>query len=247
MPLLFFLIAWVYSMAGFGGGSSYLAVLSLFSVEFRLMRAVSLLCNIAVVSGNVWIFQRGHFLNWRKILPLTIASVPMAFVGGLTPLREKYFFILLGGLLLLAGLAMFFQNRIQPKPGAAAFAERHRKWLDPGIGATIGYLSGLVGIGGGIFLSPVLHLMQWANPKSVSGTASFFILVNSVAGLAGQLIKADFTMDWKFVFWLVGAVIAGGQVGARISAFRLSESMVRLTTASVISYVAVRLLWKYLF
>ena len=145
--LLFFIIAFVYSSVGFGGGSSYLALLTLFGIDFLTLRVVALLCNITVVSGSVWIYWRKGLINWKKILPLVAISIPAAFVGGFLSISEQTFFIILGFTLLAASMFMFFQ----PKTTEATSATKQSALNNSILGGGIGFLSGLVGIGGGIF------------------------------------------------------------------------------------------------
>ena len=235
---IFFLIAVIYSSAGFGGGSSYLAVLSLFSFEFTAIRMIALICNIAVVSGSVWIFYKKGFLKIRKVLPLVVLSVPFAFMGGMVKLNQEIFFVILGSTLFFAAILMMVsktEKEIQlPRFSNAA------------IGSGIGFLSGVVGIGGGIFLSPLLYLSRWAAAKVIAATTAGFILVNSIAGLAGQILSVGFNIDLGAAVLLVIAVISGGQIGARFTAGKVNPMIVRGITSVVILVVAIRLLWKYL-
>lgn len=241
--IFFLFIALLYSSVGFGGGSSYLAVLALFGVNFLLTRSVALICNITVVAGSVLVFHQKGLLDWRKSLPLVLTSVPMAFAGGYLPIKESSFYVLLGGTLFFAGILTWFQPWLN---GQVTSEKSANSWTDLGIGASIGFLSGMVGIGGGIFLSPVLYLLKWAPPKQIAAVSSLFILVNSVSGLAGQLTKPDFKMDWAFAIPLMVAVLIGGQAGARNTSRKLSPVWVRRATAILILYVSTQLLIKYL-
>ena len=246
--VLFFFIAALYASVGFGGGSSYLAILALFGVNFLLTRSTALFCNITVVTSGVYIFYKNGHLDLRKALPLTIASVPLAFVGGYLPIQEKYFFILLGTALLIAAVLTWvqppFKSLAPPIPAAPEISKSNFRNLV--IGGSIGLLSGIVGIGGGIFLAPVLYLTRWAEPKTVAATSSLFILLNSISGLAGQMAKPGFIMDWQFVLPLMLSVFLGGQLGARFAANRLPSLWVRRATALLIFYVSIRLVLKYL-
>lgn len=248
--LLFFTIAAVYASAGFGGGSSYLAVMALFAIPMQTMRPTSLMCNIVVVLGGTYILWKSGYLNFKKILPLSIVSVPMTFLGGMMPLKEQTFFVLLGFSLIIAALLMFFQQYFK-KPlkdfnPSEGYAD-NKKLLRGGIlGGAIGFLSGMVGIGGGIFLSPILNLMHWDTPKNIAATASFFILVNSISGLAGQLIQNKFTLDWAFALPLMCAVLLGGQLGSRFSDLKLNQTWVRQVTAALVFYAGVNILWTHL-
>lgn len=246
---LFFFIALLYASAGFGGGSSYLAVLALYGIPMAVMRPAALLCNLVVVTGGAWIFWKNGWLNCRKTWPFVAAGVPMAFAGGFWPVREKTFLLLLGISLLLSGALLLGQN-LQPTRPPVARADR-RPIAKSGalpflLGGSIGWLSGLVGIGGGIFLSPVLNLLRRDTPKHIAATASVFILVNSLAGLVGQ-IGGGYPVDWAFALPLLGAVLLGGQAGSRWSALHSSQGAVRTATAALTLYAGANLLWQHFF
>ena len=235
---IFFFIAMIYSSAGFGGGSSYLAVLAMFPFEFTTIRMIALLCNIAVVSGSVWIFYKKGFLNIRKILPLVLLSVPFAFLGGRMKIDQEIFYVLLGFTLLIAAILMMISktDRSLNLP----------KYSNATIGGGIGFLSGIVGIGGGIFLSPVLYFSRWAETKVIAATTAAFILVNSISGLTGQILTNGFRIEFSMAVLLLLAVIFGGQIGARFTAGKVNPMIVRRVTSVIILLVAVRILWKYM-
>jgi len=240
---IFFTIALFYSSAGFGGGSSYLAILSLFSLEYSVIKSTALLCNIVVVSGGTFLFFKKGFLSLPKIWPLIVLSTPMAYLGGRIVLQETTFFILLGMTLLLAAIFMLLPFSY---PKKISIQNSKKSLLRNGcIGGGIGFLSGLVGIGGGIFLAPFLHLTHWDEPKVIAATASFFILVNSIFGLIGQASQLGFTIQWSFVSSLLIAVFLGGQIGSRISSSYLAPKRVKQITAILILIVAIRILIKF--
>src|SRR5947209_12525028 len=178
--LIFFLvISFVYASVGFGGGSSYLAILALYHLPFKEMRLIALVCNIIVVTGGTYVFIKNRQVNWKKIIPLVVISVPAAFLGATIKLKEDHFFIILGISLIIAGVLLWIRTRASDSfinTGNTNYAR------DSILGGTIGFISGMVGIGGGIFLSPVLLLLGWDTPKKIAATASIFILVNSIAG-----------------------------------------------------------------
>ena len=240
---LFFTIAAVYASAGFGGGSSYLAVMALFGINMSTMKSTALLCNLVVVIGGTYILWKNGFLNFKKILPLSLASVPLAFLGGMIKLSEKSFFILLGISLIVAAILMFLQKNINNN---SSETKNDSVALSTGIGGGIGFLSGMVGIGGGIFLSPVFNLLKWDTPKNIAATASFFILINSIAGLAGQMFQNKLSLDWKFALPLMLAVLIGGQLGSRFSALKFNQDNVRLATAILVLYAGVNVLWTHI-
>jgi len=236
--LIFFMIAFLYSSIGFGGGSSYLAILVLYGIEYTLLRALALLCNIAVVSFGVYYFSKRKYIDWKKVAPLVALSVPFSFLGGRISLPKQTFLIVLGLTLLIAGLAILVKNTLpSPKTGH----ETNTQLGQLGIGGGIGFMSGLVGIGGGIFLSPLLHLINWDTPKKIAAAASLFILVNSISGLLGQYSHHEFEMNWVLVMMLLLSVFAGGQLGTRLGAKILSENVIRRMTAILVIYVGLKL------
>ena len=211
---LFFVIAVLYSSVGFGGGSSYLAVLALTGLAFTQIRATALLCNIIVVFGNVIYFQKQKRYNYKKVIPLILFSIPFAFIGGYLKISQTFFFILLGFTLLFAAITMWISKKIVTSEEKSTKTNSKK---NAGFGGLIGFISGMVGIGGGIFLAPLLHLTNWDTPKKIAATASLFILVNSIAGLGGQYLNPEFTIDWKLTSILLITVFIGGQIGSRLS------------------------------
>jgi len=242
--VLFFFVAILYSSVGFGGGSSYVAILALTGLGFIQFRAIALLCNIVVVSGGTYIYFKKGLFNWRKILPLALVSIPFAFLGGFLKISQTFFFILLGTTLIVAAVSMWTSKYIVnlPKKGTRKSAVK-----DGFLGGIIGFVSGMVGIGGGVFLAPLLHLVNWDTPKRIAATASFFILVNSIAGLLGQYQNVDFYFDPIIAFVLMLTVFLGGQIGSRLSASRISPFMLKKITAILIALVGLRILYNYLF
>ncbi len=237
----FFLTALLYASVGFGGGSTYIALLVLAGISSQLVPVVAPLCNIIVVTGGTIRSAREGLVPWRRVLPLVIMSAPFAYLGGLTPIKQVTFIAILGTSLFIAGLLLLFQR------SSAAETTRTTTTIgDAALGGAVGYLSGLVGIGGGIFLSPIQHLMRWASARQIAATASIFILVNSIAGLAGQLTKLGTTgLASVAGFWpLLIAVLAGGQIGTHAGIRLFSEPAVRRATGILILYVAGQLLWK---
>ena len=239
LPVAFFLVALVYAAAGFGGGSAYLAVLAVSGLPYQTLPQTALVCNVLVALGGVWFFHRGGHMALGRVLPLFALSIPVAYVGGRMEIGRGTFAILLGVALLLAGILMLL-----PRPEASARAmSRRKEWmLGLPLGAVLGLFSGLVGIGGGVFLAPLLLLLGWTTAKQTAAAASLFILVNSVAGLTGQLIKG-FHLGW-WTIPLVLAALAGGQIGSRMGSYWLSGTNVRRLLAAIIIVVGGRLLWK---
>ena len=243
MPLLavaFALTALLYAAVGFGGGSTYSALLALVGVDYRLLPVVSLLCNVVVVAGSTVRFARAGITPWRGALLLTGVAAPAAFLGGLTPIGEAAFLALLGASLVLTGLTL-----LVPVPsGSEGRPSRAARWM-PWLAAPIGYLAGLVGIGGGIFLAPFLHLTRWNGAREVAATAAFFILVNSMFGLAGQLLKSGTGIvgaAFAFGLPLLIAVAIGGQIGSLLAVKVLPQKLIRWLTAALTIWVGARLL-----
>ncbi|MCJ8165052.1 sulfite exporter TauE/SafE family protein [Pontibacter sp. E15-1] len=243
--LFFFVIAFIYASVGFGGGSSYLAILALYALPFKELRLIALLCNIVVVTGGTILFVRNHHVNWRKILPLVIFSVPMAFLGATLRIEQRTFFILLGCSLLVAAVLLWSRKRHTDIPAAGA-PDRATYAKDGFLGGGIGFLSGMLGIGGGIFLSPLLNLIRWDNPRKIAATASVFILVNSISGIAGQLLQLPPGINFTRILLLCGAVFAGGQLGSRLAILKLDPYMIRRMTAVLIFVAGIEVLYKHL-
>ena len=241
LAALFFVTAILYSSVGFGGGSTYTALLVLSGTDYSFIPIISLSCNIIVVSGNVLFSLRNRLLDWRSALPLVVLSVPLSFMAGALPIDERLFVLLLAAMLFLAGIQMIIGDTSKT---AAKTPQPHSTYIAVATGGALGFASGLVGIGGGIFLAPILHLLNWASARKIAAMCSLFILVNSIAGLLGQLTKLESSADAYNLlkFWpLMAAVFFGGIVGRRISLNFLSERMIKRLTAILILFVAVRL------
>lgn len=238
--IAFFIIALVYSSVGFGGGSSYLALLAVMTVSFEILRPTALLCNIVVVTGGTFIFFREGLVDLKKNWPFLLFSVPMAFVGGYLPIKQSTFFLLLALALIAASILLWFQNSWLKKPETPSMFVDHFL-IKITLGSFIGLLSGMVSIGGGIFLSPALHLLRWDDARKISALASLFILVNSISGLAGQLARQPH-LDWKFIAPLLIAVLAGGQLGSRLGAKWFNEIYIKRITALLIFLAGINIL-----
>ncbi len=242
--VLFFMIAVLYSSIGFGGGSSYLALLALTSMAFTQIRSISLLCNIVVVGGNVWLFYKQKHYHWKKVLSLVLWSIPMAFVGGYLSISQNFFFILLGATLFFAAGTLWFSKKIISTHASPTHLHVLK---NASYGGIIGFISGMVGIGGGIFLAPLLHFIHWDTPKKIAATASLFILLNSISGLLGQSFNNSFSLDAPLSIVLVLSVSMGGFIGSRIGHRLLTPIQLKKGTAILIAYVGLRILIKSFF
>jgi uncharacterized membrane protein YfcA len=241
----FFFIAILYSSVGFAGGSSYLAVLSisLFGLAFPVIRSTALFCNIVVAAGGTIIFYREGKLSMKDCWPYVVISVPMSYLGGFWPIKESTFFIMLGITLVIVPFFLW----VEPKENTAEVEVDKKSTLQKSVlGGAIGFLSGLVGIGGGIFLSPALHLLRWSEPRRISATASLFILVNSIGGLAGQFNRGIPEFSWQFVIPLIAAVFIGGQIGSRLGAKTFNATYIRRITAVLIFVAGANILKDHL-
>lgn len=233
----FFVVALVYSMAGFAGGSSYLALLALGGLNYLSLPPISLVCNIIVASSAFYFFHRAGHFSWRNTVPFMVTSIPFAYLGGQMPISNELFVWLLSASLIIAGFRLFLSDR---SVSAKKSPSRLVLFLaGPLIGILLGFWSGVVGIGGGILLSPLLLLLGWAGSKEAAAASSFFILVNSMAGLAGHLTKGTF--DGTFLIPLALAVFLGGQIGSRLGTQVISRPILQKITAALLLVVALRL------
>lgn len=242
LVIAFLVTALLYASVGFGGGSTYAALLAWYGLDYRLLPIIALACNIVVVAGSTIRFALVGITPWRGALVLTALAAPAALMGGLAPIDEASFLTLLGISLVLTGAAMLLpvsETPLQTPTRLARFA--------PFIAAPIGYLAGLVGIGGGIFLAPLLHLARWNNARAIAATASLFILINSLFGLAGQMLKQGpqaLGAGIGAALPLLIAVVIGGQVGSLMAVRFLPVRWVRWMTAALVVLVGVRLLFS---
>lgn len=251
---LFFLTAVLYASVGFGGGSTYTALLLLADTDYRLVPLISLVCNILVVSHGTWRFYRSGHIDLRRIWPWVALSVPASFAGGLMPIREGVFIVLLAVCLLLSGLKMLLWPMSKKGDGSLSPADRpciSKTYVVPVVtGGGLGFLAGLTGIGGGIFLAPVLHFLRHSPAKGIAGTCSFFILVNSLAGVTGQFLKRGIINDIFLSpsqMLLFPAVVGGGVMGTWLATRRFDSVLITRLTALLILFVAVRLIMKIIF
>ncbi len=238
--IFFFVIAFIYSSVGFGGGSSYLAILAVYQLPVYEMKLIALVCNIIVVTAGSLLFIKHRQVDWKKILPLILLSVPLAFVGAWLKISTDAFFVLLGCSLIAASLLLVVKTTATGQP------VKDSPVKSGAIGGAIGFLSGMVSIGGGIFLSPVLHLLRWDVPKKIAATASVFILVNSVSGLVAHLSKpAPAELQYSRILLLCFAVFAGGQVGSRLGIAKFDPVVIRRVTALLVFAAGVEVLLKH--
>ncbi len=242
---IFFLITSIlYSSVGFGGGSTYLALMLIWEIPFYIIPILALCCNIIVVSGNSINYIRSGNFSLNLLLPYLMGSVPLAFFGASLSISKELFEILLFVILTIAGILLL--NRSKFFDSNKIKINQIPKKISVLIGCVIGFISGIVGIGGGIFLSPILFLIKAGYPKQIATTASLFILINSIFGVAGQLTK-DIVLNQFLNFWpLFLVVFMGGQIGNFLNIKFLSNKTLSLITSLLVIFVAIRMGLKLL-
>ncbi len=239
LAILFLVTATLYSSVGFGGGSTYLALLLIWEIPYFIFPTLALCCNIVVVSGNCVNYIKAGNLNFKLLYPYLIGSIPLAYFGGSLHIEKFFFELLLFIVLLLAGISLLFNfksydDRIESYTKIPLFVSIL-------IGGILGFVSGIVGIGGGIFLSPILFLIRAGRPKHIITTASLFILINSFFGIAGQITKNHVLEEMLIYWYLFLAVSIGGQLGNYLNLKILPTRLLALITAVLVLFVTVRM------
>ncbi len=239
LAISFLVTAVLYSSVGFGGGSTYLALLLIWGVPYFVFPVIALSCNIIVVSGNCFNYIRAGNLNLKLLIPYLIGSVPLAFIGGSLTIEKTLFEIFLFIVLAVAGTLLLFnfksyddkEESYKKIPTVVAII----------IGSILGFVSGIVGIGGGIFLSPILFLIKAGRPKHIVTAASLFILINSVSGIVGQLTKSEVLNEISNYWYLLAAVFIGGQLGNFLNLKIFPTRILALLTAVLVLFVSIRI------
>ena len=239
LSILFFVTAVLYSSVGFGGGSTYLALLLIWGVPYFIFPLIALSCNIIVVSGNCFNYIRAGNLNLKLLIPYLIGSIPLAFIGGSLPIEKRLFEILLFSVLATAGILLLLNFR--------SYDDKEESYRNVPIiisiliGGVLGFISGVVGIGGGIFLSPILFLIRAGKPKHIVTTASLFILINSFSGIMGQITKNAVLNEISNYWYLLLIVLVGGQLGNFLNLKIFPTRILALVTAGLVLFVAIRM------
>lgn len=239
LSILFFVTAILYSSVGFGGGSTYLALLLIWQIPYFVFPIIALSCNIIVVVGNCVNYIRVRNLNLKILLPYLIGSIPLAYIGGSIPIEKSVFEVLLFLVLSLAGILLLFNFK--------SYDDKENNYrriplpISVTIGSILGFISGAVGIGGGIFLSPILFLLRVGSSKQIVTAASIFILINSIAGIIGQLSKNEILVEIQNYWYLLLVVLIGGQIGNFLNLKIFSARVLVLVTASLVLFVAIRM------
>lgn len=240
---LFFLVALLYSSVGHGGASGYLALFALFGVVSPAIVPVALVLNIIVAGTSWWRYARGGMFSWKAAAPFVVCSIPAAFLGGLISIPQQVFSFLLGLALLFAAVRLLISNEIVAE--RSSDASRYAwKWGVP-IGGGLGFLSGMIGIGGGVFLSPLLLFLRWADVKRTAAISSVFIVLNSVSGLGGHLTRANVDFSVVIPFGIV--VFVGGFLGSQLGVVRLQQRTLQAVLAVVLIVAGTKLVSNLLF
>jgi uncharacterized membrane protein YfcA len=239
LPLLIFLIATLYASAGFGGASGYLTGMSFFEIPVYVMASTALVLNILVSSIAFTSYTRRGHLRPRLLVPFLVTSVPAAFIGGYIHISEQTYYIVLYSVLTYLAIRMVFFR--SPTETVGWSPHPLPLWVALISGAGIGLLSGMIGIGGGIFLSPLILLAQWGNSKQAAASAGGFIAINSMSGLIGRLANGTLSFG-NFGLWLLPAGLLGALLGSWLGAGKLSSTGVRRTLGVVLS-IAVCTYW----
>ena len=244
LSILFFVTALLYASVGFGGGSTYLALLLIWDIPYYIFPVIALFCNILVVSGNSINYIKAGNFSLKLLTPFLVGSIPFAFIGGSISVEKELFELILFFVLMIAGLLLLFQNILFNQK-----SNEYKKlptYISFVIGSLLGLISGIVGIGGGIFLSPILFLLKMADPKKITTTASLFILTNSLSGVIGQLTKGNI-IDKLIEYWpLFLIVLIGGQIGNFLNLKIFSNRTLVVITALLVLFVAARMGLKIL-
>ena len=242
LSILFFITAILYSSVGFGGGSTYLALLLIWDIPYYIFPVIALFCNIIVVSGNSINYIKAGNHNFKLLLPFLIGSIPSAFIGGTLIIEKEIFEILLFLVLSFAGFLLLINNKAYDDK--KIIIKELNYFISILIGSALGLISGLVGIGGGIFLSPILFLLKADKPKNIATTASLFILINSISGVLGQLTKENVINELVSYLPLFLVVLIGGLIGNYLNLKIFSNRTLALITSLLVILVCFRMGFK---
>ena len=242
LSILFLITAILYSSVGFGGGSTYLALLLIWEIPYFIFPVIALICNIIVVTGNSFNYIRAGNHNIKLLIPFLIGSIPFAFIGGTLIINKEIFEILLFIVLSFAGLLLLINNKSYEQKKIVL--KKLNFFISIFIGSILGLVSGIVGIGGGIFLSPILFLLKADYPKNIVTTASLFILINSISGIFGQLTKENVINEITAYWPLFLSVFIGGLLGNYLNLKIFSSRIMALITSLLVLFVAIRMGFK---
>lgn len=234
---LLFAVAFLYASVGHGGASGYLALGAIFNMAKEVMRPTALLLNLFVSLTSFIQFYRGKHFIFKLFWPLAITSVPMAFIGGRISIDTAYYKLALGILLLIPVIRFLFFPNITVEE-----IKKSNLGLSLLIGAIIGLISGVIGIGGGIILSPLLLLLKWTDQKQTAAISALFIFVNSLSGLLGQWSKGTLYLNTNMIGY-VAAAFVGGLCGAYFGAMKFNQNVLRILLALVLIFASYKLIF----
>ena len=234
--LLIFIVAFLYAMVGHGGASGYLALMAIFNMTPALMKPTALLLNLFVsLTAFIQFYRNGHF-KWKIFLPFALASIPLSFLGGMITLDGNIYKKILGIFLIFPIIRFLFYRNYTDEE-----LKENNILGSIAIGGSIGFLSGLIGIGGGIILSPILLLLRWTNQKQTAAISAMFIFVNSLSGLIGQITKGISLNVSMFEF--AGIAFVGGLLGSWLGAFKFNQQFLKYALAIVLAFASYKLLF----
>ena len=239
LSIFFFITAILYSSVGFGGGSTYLALLLIWDIPYYIFPIIALLCNIIVVSGNSFNYVRAGNHNFKLLVPFLIGSIPFAFFGGTLKIEKDIFEVLLFFVLSIAGILLLINNKSYENNNL--ITKKLNFIVSFFIGSILGLVSGIVGIGGGIFLSPILFLLKSEKPKIIVTTASLFILINSISGILGQLTKENILIELSNYLPLFLCVFIGGLIGNYLNLKIFTSRILAIITSFLVLFVSIRM------
>jgi uncharacterized protein len=235
LAILFGAVSLLYATVGQAGGTAFLALMAFTSFPSNEMRPTALLLNIVAATYSTWIFKRGRLVDWAKLTPLLAASLPTGFVGGFIVLDERLYKIVTGLVLLLAATILALRQSNDGKP------DRQTPLLGAvAVGAMVGFVSGLTGVGGGVFLAPILIVLHWASPKQTAVLSAPFILANSAVGLAGAMVTGQMPSPETWVYAI--AALAGAMIGTTVGLRWLSQDVTRYVLAAILATAGLQLL-----
>lgn len=235
LTLLFSAVSLLYATVGQAGGTAFLALMTFASFPPNEMRPTALLLNIVAATYSSWLFNRGSLVNWAKLRPLLLASLPTALIGGFIVLDERIYNTATGLVLLFAAAVLAFRRAVSGEADRSA-----PLWGEIAIGAGVGLVSGLTGVGGGVFLAPILIALRWASPKQAAALSAPFILANSVVGLVGAMNAGQMPSSHTWLYAL--AALAGAMIGTTVGLRWLSQTASRFALAMILAAAAVQLL-----
>lgn len=236
LTLLIFLTALLYASVGLGGGSGYLAMMGLFNTAPAVMKPTALALNILVTSIGSYKYARAGHFKWKLFLPFALTSIPFAFLGGGLDLNSQFYKSIVGVILLFAAMRLFYSAKKKHEKAASP----PPLWAALLSGALIGFAAGITGVGGAIFLSPLILLMDWATPKETAGVSTVFVLTNSIAGILGNWSSTS-TLPPQILPWGI-AVIIGGWIGAEYGSRKLPNPLIRQALAAILLLGGIKML-----